>query len=283
MTAPRWARSVRPLIVSVGVVVCSSCAPRLMKLPAGPGTPVSAAEAEASLTQATAACRGVRTLTAEIVVRGSAAGHRRGGRLLAGIAAPASARLEAVAPFGPPLFIFVANGNDATLLLPRDDRVLEHGRPDAVLEAVAGVPLSAADLELTLKGCAPVEGPIEARQIGGDWRVIVTMAGDQLFLYRDNEARPWLLVATVRGKAGGRRWRAEFRDHRGGLPRSIHVTSVADSARPEPAFDLQLALSQVETNTPLGPEVFTVLIPRSAEPITIDELRASGPLAPRSR
>ena len=51
-----------------------------------------------------------------------------------------------MAPFGQPLFIFVATGDDATLLLPRDERVLEHGRPDAVLEAVAGVPLGAADL-----------------------------------------------------------------------------------------------------------------------------------------
>ena len=65
------------------------------------------------------------------------------GRLLAGLAAPASARLEAVAPFGPPVFIFVARDDEATLLLPRDRRVLEHGRPTAVLDAVAGVPMSA--------------------------------------------------------------------------------------------------------------------------------------------
>ena len=53
-----------------------------------------------------------------------------------------------MAPFGPPIFIFVATSDDATLLLPRDDRVLEHGRSDAVLDAVAGVPLSAADLRV---------------------------------------------------------------------------------------------------------------------------------------
>ena len=39
------------------------------------------------------------------------------------------------------MFIFAAEQNDATLLLPRDERVLEHGRPDAVLETVTGVPL----------------------------------------------------------------------------------------------------------------------------------------------
>lgn len=284
MTARRWASSLRPLIVLGAVMVCPACAPRLMKLPTGPGPAVAAAEADASLTPATAACRGVRTLTAEIAVRGSAAGHRWGGRLLAGVAAPASVRLEAVAPFGPPLFIFVARGDEATLLLPRDDRVLARGRPDAVLEAFAGVPLGAADLELALKGCAPVERPIEARQVGDDWRVITTRASNELFLHRENAAFPWVLVASVRAVGGGdRRWRAEFRDHQGGLPRSIRLTSVTGGGGAEQAFDLQLALSQVEINIPLGPDAFTVQIPRSAEPITLQELRASGPLAPRPR
>ena len=118
-----------------------------MKLPSGAATPASPADAAAALAQITG---GVRAPSArsprELAVSGSAGGRRLRGRLLAGVAAPASVRLEAVAPFGQPLFIFVATGDDATLLLPRDERVLEHGRPDAVLEAVAGVPLGAADL-----------------------------------------------------------------------------------------------------------------------------------------
>jgi hypothetical protein len=48
----------------------------------------------------------------------------------------------------------------------------------------------------------------------------------------------------------------------------------------------------VETNVPFGPDVFRLRIPPSADPITLDELRKSGPLgtaaangpeAPRSR
>ena len=90
-------------------------------------------------TQATTRCIEVNTLTAEIAASGSVGGRRVRARLSAGITRPAAqgaamppgARLEAVAPFGPPLFIFVATGNDATLLLPRDNQVLEHG-PAAV-------------------------------------------------------------------------------------------------------------------------------------------------------
>src|SRR5207247_11119018 len=135
----------------LAALISASCSARLLKLPSGAGTP--APDAAGALAEATAACRTVSTITAEMAVSGSVGGRRLRARLLAGLASPASARLEAVAPFGPPLFFFVARGGDATLYLPRDDRVLEHGRPAAVLEAIAGVPLDAADLRVTLIGC----------------------------------------------------------------------------------------------------------------------------------
>ena len=55
------------------------------------------------------------------------------GRVLAGIAAPGRLRLEAVAPFGPPVFILAASGTSATLLLPRDNRVLTGEPASAIL------------------------------------------------------------------------------------------------------------------------------------------------------
>jgi outer membrane lipoprotein-sorting protein len=42
-------------------------------------------------------------------------------------------------------------------------------------------------------------------------------------------------------------------------------------------FDLRFTLSQVEVNTTLGADVFKVDIPRSARPMTIDELRDARP------
>ena len=133
---------------------------------------------------------------AEIAVSGSAGGRRVRGRLLAGVAAPASARLEAMAPFGPPLFIFVANNDDATLLLPRDDRVLEHGRPDAVLEAVAGVPLDAADLHATLTGCAPAGAPSQGRDARRP-------TGASCTCRRDRSATSYTCIATAARCRGG--------------------------------------------------------------------------------
>ncbi len=142
-----------------------------MKLPAGPGAP--APDAVEALTEATAACRGIRTLTAEVAASGKVDGQRFRVRLSAGVAAPGSARVEAVAPFGPPIFILVADNDDATtLLLPRDDRVLRQGRSAEVLDAVAGVPMSAADLRLVLTGCASQIPHPEGVALGADWRMI---------------------------------------------------------------------------------------------------------------
>jgi hypothetical protein len=261
----------------LAALCCSACAPALMKLPSGTGAP--AADAADIVADATSACRGVSTLSTEIAVSGSVGGRGLRGRLLAGLAPPASARLEAVAPFGQPLFIFVSRGGDATLLLPRDNRVLEHGQSDKVLEAIAGVPLDAAGLRTALTGCAIAPAPERALQFGADWRMVPD-GEDQLYLHRESPSA-WRIVSTVHHapSAGSGRpagdWRAEYRDFVNGVPRSIRFVS-SDPKR----FDLRLALAQVEMNTTLGDEVFRVQVPRDAEPITLDELRREGPLAP---
>jgi hypothetical protein len=253
-------------------VATVSCGTPLMKLPQGPGAP--APDAVDALARATAECRGVRTLTAEVNASGKAAGSRFRGRLSTGVAAPASARIEAVAPFGPPVFIFVATGDDATLLLPRDERILEHGRPADVLGAVAGVPLSAADLYLTLTGCAPAAPP-QGNERGPDWRVFESAGDGELYLHRESASQPWRLAAVIRRPQDGTAWQAEYRDHQGGLPRTIRLTSL--NATAGNAFDLTLRLSQVETNVALDAPVFRVEVPGSASPITLDELRNARP------
>ena len=252
-----------------------------MKLPGGPGAP--APDAAASLAQATTTCGAIRSFTAEIGVSGSVHRRRMRGRLLAGLEAPSSVRLEAVAPFGQPLFIFVARGDDATLLLPRDGRIVEHGRPDAVLEAVAGVPVGSAELRLALTGCPPDEVMLSgAIQRGDLWREIPAGRDGRMYLHRDRAPDPWRLVAALHGgEQSGRRWLAEYRDFQDGLARSIHIVSADSPAGPQ--YDLSLSLSQVEVNAPLPAEAFQVRIPASVAPITLEELRESGPLGADGR
>ena len=253
------------------LVSTASCGAPLLKLPAGPGAP--AADAADALKQATAVCSGVRTLTAEVAASGKVGGQRFRARLSVGVAAPASARIEAVAPFGPPVFILASANDDATLLLPRDERVLEHGRAADVLDAVTGVPLSAGDLHAVLTGCAPaISLPQQGRALGADWRLIADTSGDAIYLHRAGAGQPWQLAVVIR-----RAWRADYRDPLNGLPRAMRITSVGGAGAPGAAFDLTLALSQVETNVALGPEVFRLDIPRTAHPITLDELRRARP------
>jgi hypothetical protein len=267
--------------LSILVTLAAACRPSLMRLPSGAATPVAPAEAAAALEQATSGCAAVRTLTAELSVNGSAGDRRLRGRLLGGVAAPASVRLEALAPFGQPIFIFVAINDQATLLLPRDERVLQGGRPDAVLEAVTGVPLAATDLETTLTGCAPQDPPppSDARQFGDTW-IVIASSGGELYLRRGSPGGSWELVAATRNASAGR-WRAEYAERQADVPRSIRVTSIDAAGNTGRAFDLRLTLSQVEINTPLPSEAFSVRVPPAAIPISLDELRASGPLAPR--
>jgi hypothetical protein len=249
----------------------TSCAPALMKLPAGTGAP--ATDGGDVLADATSACRAVSTITAEIAVAGSVGGQRLRARISAGLAPPASARLEAVAPFGAPIFIFVAANDQATLLLPREERVLEHGQSAAVLEAVAGVPLDAAGLRQALVGCPSLNlDAARAREAGADWRIAPDGSTD-VYFHRDQSAGRWRVVATAHHSAPGGDWRAEYGAFQpNGLPQTIRLVSGGRDR-----FDLRLALSQVDINTTLGAEVFRIQVPSSAVPITLDELKHARP------
>jgi hypothetical protein len=242
-----------------------------MKLPSGPGTPAS--DARDALADATSACRAVSTITAEIAVSGSVGGQRLRARITAGLAPPASARLEAMAPFGAPIFIFAAVNDQATLLLPRDNRVLEHGRGAAVLEAVAGVPLDAAGLREALIGCGSLTADAaSAKQAGPDWRIVPDGSSD-VYLHRERSAGRWRLVAAMHHGTPGGDWRAEYSGFQpSGLPQTVRFTS-----GPGDRFDLRLVLSQVDINTTLGAEVFRVQVPPNAVPITLDELKHARP------
>jgi hypothetical protein len=267
-----WLRGLL-LCVAIGA---AACAPRLTKLPSGPGTP--ALDFAQALLSATDACRRVQSLTAEIAVTGSINGQRARVHLVGGFA-PNAGRIEAVAPFGAPLFIFVASGTDGTLFFPRDDRVVEHGRPAELLEAVAGVPLAAADLLRTMTGCAMPEPLGGAQALGDNWRMAAGDGGAKIFLHRESAAAPWQLVTVFNPGQGPQwSWRADYDAFQNGLPTVVRFVS-ADRNR----FNIQLTLSQVETNIPLGPEAFRVDVPGEAERISIDELRRSGGAAPKSR
>jgi hypothetical protein len=211
----------------------------------------------------------MRTLTAEVAASGRAAGERFRGRLSVGVAAPASVRIEAVAPFGPPIFVLAAMGNDASILLPRDERVLEHADTSQLLGAVAGVPLNGSELNAVLTACPPIVAQAQGWEQGADWRVIADPgSGYELYLHRDRPSHAWRLVAARHSAL-----LVEYQDRVGGVPKAARVSNVsADKRDSGSTFDVTLTLSQVETNVTLGAEVFRIDVPRGAKTITLREL-----------
>lgn len=269
--AVRAAALAAAALATLGTV---SCAAPLLKLPTIPAPAAPAADGATVVSEATAVCRGIRTMTAELSVSGSIGDQRiPRGRLIAGLAEPDRVHLDAVAPFGESVFMFVAKDGRATLLLPRDDRALQDGVPAAVLEAVTGVRLDGASLRLALTGCTDTSEQAEIRSAGNRWRIQTAGARTQYF-ERDGRTGAWRMVAALHATADRPTWRAEYRDFLNGLPRTIRLVS------PEPRrFDLRLTLSGVEINTPLPNEAFELRIPPGTGSITLEDLRRSGPLA----
>jgi hypothetical protein len=260
-------RGVYLLPVAVcSVAVIASCAPRMITLPSGPGA--SFPDYASASAEATERCGDVRTMAAILALSGRAAGNRFRANIDAGFEAPARIRLELPAP-GKPYFTFVADGRDATLVLPREGRVLRNAPSVATLEALAGVPLSPRELGAILVGCGfATDKPAGGRAFDGGWAAIDI--GDATNWLRQVDGA-WRIVAASRGPVD-----VHYVQFAEGRPVTIRLR--ASPAQRDAATDLTIRLSQVDINEPLGPEVFRVEIPSDAKPMTLEELRQAGPL-----
>lgn len=244
----------------------SGCAARRITLPTDRGAPF--ADFAQVHAQVSAACAGVRTLTAELALAGRAGTQRLRGRVVAGFERPASMRLEGVPPFGSPVFILAARGDAATLLLPRDNRVLRGAGARDILGALTGVALPPADLQSILTGCVTAQPRATGGRIHGNgWASIDLEGGATIYLQR--EGQTWQPRAARR--AG---WQIEYSQGQNGFPQTVRLRSDVQNVD----VDLTATVSQLETNVDLDPAAFTVDVPASAGEMTIEELRASGPL-----
>jgi hypothetical protein len=250
---------------ALGLVI-AGCGPRRITLPTDAGAPLpDYAQIHADVSSA---CAGVRTLEAELGLSGRAGGQPLRGRVRAGFERPASMRLEGVAPFGAPAFVLVARGGTATLLLPRDGRVVRDAAPEEVLGALTGVTLAPADLQALLTGCVePAPKSTAGRLHGNGWASVDLEGGATLYLQRRGGA--WRVRAARRDG-----WQIEYPAWPGAFPQSARLRSDA------PALDVDLSatISQLEANVDFEPSVFTVDVPGDADPLTLDELREAGPL-----
>lgn len=245
-----------------------ACAARTPARPVGSPSPDPAAVT--AFQEATAACRGFRSLTAELSLSGRAGGERIRGRVIAGLEAGGHVRLEGVAPFGAPIFILAGRAETATLLLPREDRVLKSTPVSAVLERLTGLALGADDLRLMLSGClADNAAPAEGRSWPGGWQA-VTLAPERVAYLRLQQGRA-VVVAADYGP-----WRLDYSEQLTGYPRVVRVRRTGDATT-----DVTARVGELEVNTTINPAAFALDIPEDAEPMTLDELRAVAPLVPK--
>lgn len=255
---------------SLGAIVAlaslAACTPPRPTLPSGSGTPF--AEAPAAYEEAVRDCRGARTVLAELGLSGRAGDTRLRGRINAGIAAPASIRLEGVAPvFGRPIFILAGRDDRATLLLSRENRVVDEAPPEAIVEALTGVALTPAELLAAVAGCGlGAAAPSNGRAFGDDW--VAVDAGTGVTYLRRVNAR-WEIGGASRDGVT-----VVYGEFANGLPSTIHV-------RTGSVADITLRVSQLEVNSAIDDGAFEVDVPPDAMPLTLEELRRSGPLGER--
>jgi hypothetical protein len=210
----------------------------------------------------------VKTLTASMALSGKAGTTKLRGRIDGGFAAPGRLRLEGIPPFGRPVFVLVADGARATLVLPRDERVLPDAPAEQIVEALAGVPLGADALRTIVSGCGFAQtAPADGRTHTNGW-ASGSSGETTTFLRRAGDG--WQIAAARRGSMT-----AVYSDYANGRPSTIRLRTEAASRA---GADLTLRLSDVDINTTLDPRTFQTDVPPHAVPITLDELRKAGPL-----
>jgi hypothetical protein len=261
----------RPVLVLLLAVLAGACAPPRLQLPSGDGEAFPAYEQ--AWEEAARGCRDIRSLSAELAISGRVGPEKLRGRVIAGFAAPGRIRLEATAPFGPPVFILVANGPTATLLLPREHQVVEGETTSAILDALVGLDLGPDDLLAILAGCV-VAAPraTGGRSYSAGWARIDL--ADDATAYLRREGQRWEIRAGVR-----RSLRVDYAPAGSGAPSTVRMQVMASDGSPR--SEVRIGLSQVEVGVPLGPEVFAVKVPADVTPITLAQLRQAGPIGER--
>ncbi|MFP5378171.1 MAG: hypothetical protein ACLGHP_00120 [Vicinamibacteria bacterium] len=244
----------------------AGCAARVPARPPAASTPDPSAVAR--FVEATRACPGMRTLTAELRLAGRVGTERIRARLIAGFAAPASIRLEAVAPFGPPGFILAGVNDRARLVFPRERQVLDEAAVPDVLDALAGLDLGAGDLRRIVSGCVADAEARDGRNHGRGWTSVALGAETRVYL-RERQGRTLVVAADHDG------WQIDYAAHVAGIPRQVRVR------RAGTGVDLTAEVASLEINVPVPDAAFVVDAPANAEVITLGALRAASPLHAR--
>jgi hypothetical protein len=189
------------------------------------------------------------------------------GTLIAALTSVNEIYLSLSEPIGPPGFVLSGPGDRATLVIPRDKRVLVAPAAD-IVEALTGLRLEPRELMAVLTGCVVSGGQPTSGGQAGDLRD-VPIGSSRIWLQRAPDG--W------RSHAGTRPGLAVvYRAFAGRWPSDLGLASASDAPT---AFEFQVRAEQVVIDSPqVAAATFLPNPPAGATPITLDELRRLGPL-----
>jgi outer membrane lipoprotein-sorting protein len=275
-------RAARRRVVALATVIglAAACAPAVRVLLPDPSRATADAAGYRTVAALADACGAVTTMTANAGVSGRVAGRRVRGTLQVGTARPGRVRIDAVAPFGAPIFTLASDGTTTTLVLPREQAFVRGASVAQLLDALIQVPLSADDLAAVLLACprTPLDDERSRVHAGGD---VSATDADGVTAFARSAPVPrlfGLLFPTSDQRA--RRIAIAYAAPASPARRQIDVEVGAAPA----AAQLRLTLSDIETGVALGPDAFVAVIQPGARELALGELRRISPFgeAPRT-
>jgi hypothetical protein len=254
----------------LAAALCASgCAARGFAPPTGPGQ-VDTTLGDA-FSASMARCTGLRSIAAEVALSGRVDGRKVRGRLQIGLTRDGGVRVEAVAPFGAPMFTIAGRPDGGVLWLPRSKETVR-ATPAELLDSLTGLSLSPSGLFEILTACpAEDDAVVKTERFASPDLARATYRLGTMIWWRPGTAPVRPLAAQREGAT------VEYGAFAGDRPQSLKLRA-APGTGGTPRADLTLAVSQVETNVALGPEAFTLDVPVGAHVLTLAELRQAGVL-----
>jgi hypothetical protein len=251
----------RNVIFLLLVLGASSCAAKLFTPPAGPGAP--APDAAAAWESATAACRKVTSFAPTLRLSGRVAGAGVPGlTVLAAVTSEGGIRLQAT---GAGRTIFeLAGTNERATFFYREENKVAIARAEELMDALVELKLGADALLPMLTGCMTRTGSMSTGERHGDLLAITTDSGR---VYLRQERTGWrAFYGDIQGLAVQYKW--------GDTPWPSEVVIGAQRGTPsEVRLKFRIDRESI-VNPPLGPDTFTLTVPESASPMSLDELRS---------
>ncbi len=255
-------------LASILLLAAAGCAPNLVTMPAGAGAP--APDAPATWAAARADCEAVRLFSAALHISGRVARSRirGGGSVDAAFTADNRLRLEAVGPFNRRVFVVGGTADAATIVFYADDGAHVLTAPAAdILEAVAGLRWTPREMLDVVDGCLVADGSFAgARRFDG---TLAVDTPDGTALLRETDGR-WRIIGGQRGDIV-----VTYDRFGNGRPGWVHLESTPARV---PAVSLSMDLTLFGINLDVPASAFHVEPPPGAAPMTLADLRASGPL-----